>query len=170
MLTHPIHWCINLCVGGGGGGQHGHVCIFIFKNMSNCKISQVIGHAHRADSRLVPSQWETSLQSNVISHWLGADPESAVCSYHFDISVKFISHWKTLKTDVALSRQVEFYDNTYGMNWSLIFMCSLQWSISQNSHWNGNVVILIKFPSFAACMFICHISSHQPRQTLLNHE
>ena len=27
----------------------------------------------RADSRLVPSQWETSLQSNAISHWLGTD-------------------------------------------------------------------------------------------------
>ena len=33
---------------------------------------------HRADSRLVPSQWETSLQSNAISHWLGANLESAL--------------------------------------------------------------------------------------------
>ena len=31
-----------------------------------------------ADSRLAPSQWETSLQSNVISHWLGANLESAL--------------------------------------------------------------------------------------------
>ena len=31
----------------------------------------------RADSRLAPSQWETSLQSNVVSHWLGANLESA---------------------------------------------------------------------------------------------
>ena len=29
-------------------------------------------------SRLVPSQWETSLQSNAISHWLGANLESAL--------------------------------------------------------------------------------------------
>ena len=29
--------------------------------------------ADRADSGLVPSQWETSLQSNVISHWLGTN-------------------------------------------------------------------------------------------------
>ena len=33
---------------------------------------------HRADSRLVPGQWETSLQSNAISHWLGANLESAL--------------------------------------------------------------------------------------------
>ena len=31
----------------------------------------------RADSRHAPSQWETSLQSNTISHWLGTNLESA---------------------------------------------------------------------------------------------
>ena len=33
---------------------------------------------YRADSRLAPSQWETSLQSNAVSHWLGANLESAL--------------------------------------------------------------------------------------------
>ena len=37
-----------------------------------------IGPVCKADSRLAPSQWETSLQSNGISHWLGANLESAV--------------------------------------------------------------------------------------------
>ena len=32
----------------------------------------------RADSRLAPSQWETSLRSNAVSHWLGANLESAL--------------------------------------------------------------------------------------------
>ena len=32
----------------------------------------------RAGSRLAPSQWETSLQSNAVSHWLGANLESAL--------------------------------------------------------------------------------------------
>ena len=32
----------------------------------------------RADSRLAPSQWEMSLQSNAISHWLGAKLERAL--------------------------------------------------------------------------------------------
>ena len=32
----------------------------------------------RADSRFVPSQWETSLQSNAVSHWLGPILESAL--------------------------------------------------------------------------------------------
>ena len=34
----------------------------------------------RVASRLAPSQWETSLQSNAISHWLGANLESALPS------------------------------------------------------------------------------------------
>ena len=33
---------------------------------------------YRADSRFAPSQWEMSLQSNVISQWLGANLESAL--------------------------------------------------------------------------------------------
>ena len=40
-----------------------------------------------ADSRFAPSQWETSLQSNAVSHWLSANLESAIglqsCSHHF---------------------------------------------------------------------------------------
>ena len=35
--------------------------------------------ARKADSRLAPSQWETSLQSNAISHWLGTNLESTLC-------------------------------------------------------------------------------------------
>ena len=33
---------------------------------------------YRANSRLAPSQWETSLQSNVVSPWQGANLESAL--------------------------------------------------------------------------------------------
>ena len=33
---------------------------------------------YSADSRLTPSQWETSLQSNTASHWLDANLESAL--------------------------------------------------------------------------------------------
>ena len=31
-----------------------------------------------ADSRLATSQWEMSLQSNAVSHWLGANLESVL--------------------------------------------------------------------------------------------
>ena len=37
-----------------------------------------LGGKPRADSRLAPSQWEPSLQSNAVSHWLGTNLESAL--------------------------------------------------------------------------------------------
>ena len=37
--------------------------------------------SYRADSRFAPSQWVTSLRSNAISYWLGANPESALSYY-----------------------------------------------------------------------------------------
>ena len=36
----------------------------------------------RADSRLAPSKWETSLQSNAVSHWLDENLESALHMVH----------------------------------------------------------------------------------------
>ena len=42
---------------------HTHICIY------------------RADSRPAPSQWETSLQINAVSHWLPANLESALYIY-----------------------------------------------------------------------------------------
>ena len=35
-------------------------------------------YPHRVDSRLAPSQWDTALQSNAVSHWLGANLEAAL--------------------------------------------------------------------------------------------
>ena len=36
---------------------------------------------HRADFRFVPSQWETSFQSNAVSHWLHTNLESALWTH-----------------------------------------------------------------------------------------
>ena len=40
-------------------------------------------HWFRADSRFAPSQWETALLCNEVSHWLGASPESALWLIYF---------------------------------------------------------------------------------------
>ena len=54
----------------------------IYREMSleNCLVccqetqSQTTGIQYRADSRCAPSQWETALQSNTVTHWLSANP------------------------------------------------------------------------------------------------
>ena len=43
----------------------------------------------RDDSRFAPSQWETSLQSNAISHWLGANLEPAPSKYLLYCSIYY---------------------------------------------------------------------------------
>ena len=53
----------------------------------------------RADSRLAPSQWETSLLSNDVSHWLGANLESAPTDVHFEgANGKWIENYITLSS------------------------------------------------------------------------
>ena len=50
---------------------------------------------HRADSRFAPSQWETGLLCNDVSHWLGASLKSALIPYavqcHFNM-LGFFQH------------------------------------------------------------------------------
>ena len=48
-------------------------------NLCQYKRSRVMkypfcGFRYRTNSRLAPSQWETSLQSNAVSHWVGSKP------------------------------------------------------------------------------------------------
>ena len=45
------------------------------------------------DSRIAPSQLETSLQSNAVSHWLGVNLESAL---HFNSQVLVMSNYKDM--------------------------------------------------------------------------
>ena len=49
-----------------------------------------------ADTRLAPSQWETLLQSNVVSHWLGTNLESALCPYGTQDWTVLVKKWKNV--------------------------------------------------------------------------
>ena len=48
----------------------------------------------RADSRIAPSQWETALLCNSVSHWLGASLESALSKLILQSLPYFIQVWK----------------------------------------------------------------------------
>ena len=50
--------------------------------MAWCSTEPVVIYLYRADSRFAPSQWEMSLQSNTVSHWLGANLASALFTVH----------------------------------------------------------------------------------------
>ena len=54
-------------------------------------------HVFRADSGLAPNQWETSLQSYAISHWLDANLESALC-FDYLYLLLLIIYWFCLQS------------------------------------------------------------------------
>ena len=65
-------------------------------------------HCHRADSRIAPcSQWETLLQSNAISHWLGANLESALLSSDNTLSSCMLSIQIFSKTPQEMNKKVK---------------------------------------------------------------
>ena len=67
--------------------------------------------ATRADSRLAPSQWETSLQCKAVFHWLGANLESALTTARSSLSLafhrRFITplHWRHNERDGVSNHQ-----------------------------------------------------------------
>ena len=48
---------------------------------------------YKADSRFGPNQWKTSLQSNVVPHWLGANLESALLMLYIGWPMGGWSHY-----------------------------------------------------------------------------
>ena len=62
--------------------QKDPIC-FAWYSQSDCGKFPRVVHVFKTDSMLAPSQWETSLQSNAVSHWLGANLESALCTSHW---------------------------------------------------------------------------------------
>ena len=65
-------------------------------DLINLNLGKYLNHC-RADSRLVPSQWETSLQSKAVSHWLGTNSESTL----------YI--WLLLPTGSPLAQEISWY-------------------------------------------------------------
>ena len=67
-------WGHHVTVGLHHRGMHGCSCVDDINTMwpSACAMQC------RADSRFAPSQWETALLCNAVSHWLGASLESAL--------------------------------------------------------------------------------------------
>ena len=59
--------------------QHNNICCVCIDDRLLCPGQSLYGRIqYRDDSMLAPNQWETSLQSNTISHWLGSNLESTL--------------------------------------------------------------------------------------------
>ena len=77
----------------------------------------------RADSRFAPSQWELSLQSNAVSHWLGANLETALMIYPIGSKVKCeTAMWH--HTVVLTHKQLEKMGANSAL-WQLMLWCQV---------------------------------------------
>ena len=95
-----------------------HFCVKCY--ISCCPASM----CNRADSRFAASQWEISLQSNTISHWLGANLQSALCN-GCSHSVVYVSQVK-----MSLTTPHWFMPS----QWEMVFLCN------NVSHWLDAII------------------------------
>ena len=65
---------------------------YIFFNTKSLTCAYLTGCLNRELSRYAPSQWETSLHCNDVSHWLGAYPNRSL-SKQCNLGLKFNSKW-----------------------------------------------------------------------------
>ena len=73
---------------------------------------------YRADFRLAPSQWETALQSNAVSHWLDANlestlfpclPSSHIVERHYRDNTVCVNQWECQYTNYNLFTRERWY-------------------------------------------------------------
>ena len=95
-------------------------------------VYQSVQDINRADSWLAPSQWEMMLQSNAVSHWLGANLESDLYQHstaHNISCILFIFH--TLMAGPTRKLNPIDYD------WAITYnVCCLKASIWHSSSHN----------------------------------
>ena len=99
-LEQCLQWCINFVVVGTG--------------------------VVRADSRFAPSQWETALLCNDVSHWLGAILESAlggVCCMWLFFVENHVKHSQSAKCCVL--KASSFYLSIHSSDRSVDMICVL---------------------------------------------
>ena len=105
-------------------------CLFVPWHVSRVTLDQFT--ITRADARLVASQWETLLQSNAVSHWLGANLESALITEIYLDRLRLLCSTKTHIGQIYISDYI--------------------W------HWFSNLMYTQSF--FAVCVWLSHNSIH----------
>ena len=91
---------------------------------------RTIWYSQRVDSRFAPSQWETALLYNDVSHWLGANLESTLQS---DKGMAWKGNKLLSKSIITL--HVEWCLDHDARTWKRFefILSSLEWSYTQQS-------------------------------------
>ena len=102
---------------------------------------------NKVNSRFTPSQWETSLQSNAVSHWLGANLESALikhvakCShydywYHINLEKSLQIIWKSGTYIEGLGVSIRWFScRKKYQNWQIMNVSILDMVFLLETYW-----------------------------------
>ena len=82
-------------------------------------ITHTYTYADRADSRFAPSQWETALLCNDVSHWLGASPESALCISYLSTFIHRLKHTHAVVKHIYILPGRKVWYSVVGSEWGL---------------------------------------------------
>ena len=103
----------------------------------------------RPDSRPAPSQWETSLQSNTVSHWLGANLESALSCIDNDFVQMVDIHFQGTQAPASIQSLYHFcwwfcHARSQGIRRHIIYLLCVDQSLSclvfnQVPLWYGSI-------------------------------
>ena len=95
----------------------------------------------RADARFASSQWERALQSNAVSHWLGANLESALNTHQQGIQ------WQRAQCDCTL-RATGYHA---GQGWGQIRICICKYKYKYKY---GVFVFVFVFDQISSHVFV----------------
>ena len=114
-------------------------------------VLQAILTYHRADSRFAPSQWETALLCNDVSHWLGANLESVL--YHDDVKTCLLClhYWHFVK-GFNFSQVDSLYKGSVLCSFGVFFIVSVNTLVQQTAesletHWCSHDVTKMYYDS-----------------------
>ena len=138
------------------GLASGSWCLFPYKALLLYKLMVVWFYhlwnsgCHRADSRFVPSQWETSLLCNHISHWQSSSLEQPPLWHHHCITVANFPasfHWPNshMLNSLDPGRCGSNYNNVISthMLWIKFVNTCCEIFIKSCLGWSQNVTILL---------------------------
>ena len=107
-------------------------------------LKKSLSDTYRADCRLAPSQWETALQSNAVSHWLDANLDSAL-TWMFAVSQPPapIHHLSHNTSSILLRWSAPFFSGLFHLPISISLSSPTQqiWPFFPQSHgWPISVI------------------------------
>ena len=139
-----------------------------FVRMQNCDVSLLLAwKSCWTKSRIVPSHWETSSQSDAVTHWLGASLESALYTYLSPTGLPSAHFWSACHNLLPLHNRPVPIDQYVAVTWKM--------TPSRPCCHSGSSLNLWRLNDWSGlclrhcCVYTGHIGQLFPKRTIMQH-